>query len=183
MSHRLVEVAEGMLALAGSRLAPGGADLPRHYVLTARALAETEFAAHQLYGDEPLSDDPETAALMRSGDAAYTAMEAAQVFWALALRLRSRATGLHADEAGVPLRESLLELAQDATDLPPGQQGLDAAARALLLAAVVVDLAADEPQRLRGAPIVDAAVHQLVEHGVLTLLRVAVAFQEDAGLR
>ncbi len=182
MSRRLVEVAEGLLTLAGSRLAPGGADLPRHYVLAARALAETEFAAHRA-DDSGFPGDPETAALMRSGDASYTAMESAQVFWALAVRLRSRATGLHADEASAPLRTELLERARDAPELDPGQQGLDAAARALLLAAVVVDLATDEPQQLRGAPIVDAAVHQMVEHGVLNLLRLAVAFQEDAGLR
>lgn len=182
MSRRLVEVAEGLLTLAGSRLAPGGADLPRHYVLAARALAETEFVASRA-DDSGLFEDPETAAMMRSGDAAYTAMEAAQVFWALAVRLRARATGLHADEASAPLRTLLLEEARDSEDGGGSQAGLRDAARALLLGAVVVDLASDEPQVLRGAPIVDTAVHQMVEHGVLNLLRLAVAFQEDTGLR
>lgn len=176
MSRRLIEVAEGLLTLAGSRLAPGGADLPRHYVLAARALAEAEFVAHRV-GDRGVFEDPQVAALMRSGDASYTAMEAAQVFWALAVRLRSRATGLHADEAAAPLRAALLEFARDEPDDDPGQGGLDAAARALLLGAVVVDLATDEPQQLRGAPIVDTAVHQMVEHGVVNLLRLAVTFQ------
>lgn len=182
MSRRLVEVAEGMLTLAGDRLAPNGVDLSRHYVLAARALAETEFAAHQA-GEAGVFDDPEAATLMRSGDASYTAMEAAQTFWTLAVRLRSRCTGLHAGEAALPLQALLRSLAQSAPDAPPGQGELESAARSLVLASIVVDLAADDPHALRGAAFVDTAVEHLVEQAVINLLRLAVAFQEDAGLR
>ncbi len=180
MSSRLEQVADGLLALAGDRLSPDGVDLPRHYLRAARALAETEFAAHQVAGIDPLVD---AEALRAGGDASYTAMEAAGTLWALAVRLRSRCTGLHADEAAAPLCVELMELAAEGPDHDPGQAGLDAAARSLVLASFVVDIATDNPLALRDAPFVDPAVHQIVSQGVMNLLRLAVAFQEDAGLR
>ncbi len=179
MSSRLEEVADGLLALAGDRLSPDGVDLPRHYLRAARSIAETEFAAHQMAGADPLV---ESDALRAGGDASYTAMEAAGTLWGLAVRLRSRCTGLHADEAAEPLRRMLLELASEGPDHDPGQAGLDAATRSLVLVAFVVDIAEDNPLALRDAPFVDPAVNQIVSQGVLNLLRLAVAFQEDAGL-
>ena len=179
MSSRLEEVTDGLLALAGDRLSPDGVDLPRHYLRAARALAETEFAAHQVGGGDVVGT---ADALRAGGDASYTAMEAAGTLWALAVRLRSRCTGLHADEAAAPLRASLIELAGEGPDHDPGQAGLDAAARALVLVAFVVDIAEENPLALREAPFVDPAVHQIISQGVLNLLRLAVAFQEDVGL-
>ena len=180
MSRRLEEVADGLLALACDRLSPDGVDLPRHYLRAARALAETEFAAHRMSDASRLADGDER--LGQVGDASYTAMEAAGTLWSLAVRLRSRCSGLHAEEAAAPLRTALMELATDGPDDDPGQAGLDAAARALTLASFVVDVATDNPLALRDAPFVDPAVAQIVTQGVVNLLRLAVAFQEDAGL-
>ncbi|MBJ7469916.1 MAG: hypothetical protein JHD16_01375 [Solirubrobacteraceae bacterium] len=179
MSTRLEQVADGLLALAGDRLSPDGVDLPRHYLRAARALAETEFAAHQVSGADRLAGDD---VLRAGGDASYTAMEAAGTLWTLAVRLRARCKGLHVDEAAAPLREALMEQAGEGGDHDPGQAGLDAAARSLVLASFVVDIATDNPLALREAAFVDPAVHQIVSHGVLNLLRLSVAFQEDAGL-
>lgn len=177
-----MEITEGMLALVGDRLAPDGADLSRHYVRAARALAETEFAAH-VVGEVDGFDDAQVASLMRSGDASYTAMEAAETFWALAVRLRSRCTGQHAAEAAAPLQALLRDLAQAAPDGTPGQADFASAARSLVLAAIVVDLAADDPVALRGMDFADTATRHLVEQAVVTLLRLAVAFQDGAGPR
>lgn len=179
MTTRLEQVADGLLALAGDRLAPDGVDLPRHFLRAARALAETEFAAHQVAG----ADLPAGAeSLSASGDASYTAMEAADLLWTLAVRVRARALGVHVDEAAAPLRSALLELAREDEAPQVGQASLDAAARALVLASFVVDIATDQALALREAPFVDPAVHQIVSQGVLNLLRVSVSFQEDAGL-
>ena len=180
MSSRLEQVADGLLALAGDRLSPDGADLPRHFLRAARALAETEFAAHQAAGSDGLTGAPE--AVSASGDASYTAMEAAGLFWTLAVRVRARARGLHVDEAAAPLRAALLELVREDDGPDVGQASLDAAARSLVLASFVVDIATDQALALREAAFVDPAVHQLVSQGVVNLLRLAVSFQEDAGL-
>lgn len=180
MSSRLEQVADGLLALAGDRLSPDGVDLPRHFLRAARALAETEFAAHQAAGSDALTGAAD--ALSASGDASYTAMEAAGLFWTLAVRVRARARGLHVDEAAAPLRAALLELVHEDDGHDVGQAGLDAAARSLVLASFVVDIATDQALALREAAFVDPAVHQIVSQGVVNLLRVAVGFQEDAGL-
>lgn len=179
MSSRLVDVADGLLALAGDHLAPDGMDLSRHFLRAARSLAETEFALHRMSEPDP---DGAAEALQRGGDASYTAMEAAQTLWGLAVRVRSRCTGTHVDEAAAPLIMLLRDLAEEASELDPGQAGLDAAARSLVLASFVVDIASDNPLALREAPFVDPAVEQIVRQGVLNLLLLAVAFQEDAGL-
>lgn len=181
MSSRLEQVADGLLAIAGDRLAPDGVDLPRHFLRAARALAETEFAAHQAAGADPLVGS--TEALSASGDASYTAMEAAGLFWTLAVRVRARARGLHVDEAAAPLRAALLELVREDDGHPDvGQAGLDAAARSLVLASFVVDIATDQALALREASFVEPAMQQVVSQGVVNLLRLAVSFQADAGL-
>lgn len=179
MSSRLEQVADGLLALAGDRLAPDGVDLPRHFLRAARALAEAEFAAHQAAGADVLTGAAD--AVSASGDASYTAMEAAGLFWTLAVRVRARARGLHVDEAAAPLRDTLLELARD-DHADVGQAGLEAAARALVIASFVVDIATDQAMALREASFVDPAVQQLVSQGVVNLLRLAVSFQEGTGL-
>jgi hypothetical protein len=181
MSRRLIELADGLLASAEDRLAPDGLDIDRHYLKVARQLAEAEIMLARL--DEtpgPFEDSDER---LRNSAASYAVMEAALAFWGLAVRLRARFTGAHARGASQPLRLGLTNLAAQVDDHEAGPELLGRAARSLVFAAAAVEAAEHEEHARRYGVRFDELIEQLVGTGVLSLLRVAVAVQEDSETR
>ena len=181
MSQRLIELADGLIASADERLAPDGLEIDRHFLQVARRLAEAEIALARL--DEPSSPFEDSDERLRTSAASYAVMEAAQSFWGLAVRLRSRFTGAHARRASQPLRTGLTTLAATVDDHESGPELLGRAARSLAFASAAVEAAEHEEHARRYGVRFDELIEQLVGIGVLCLLRVAVAVQEDSEAR
>lgn len=180
MSH-LVDLLDGMLASADERLAPPGLDMPEHLLHVAAALGEAEQALAALH-HEPSPFESMDAA-RRASDASFAVVEAAAAYWGLAVRLRSRFTGLHAKRAGESLRRGLLVLAERADDPADTNELLGRAGRALGFVAPAVRAAA-RAEQMRGVGTgADQAIQRFVTVGVLSLLRVATTVQEDGELR
>lgn len=178
---RLDDLVEGLLASAEERLAPEGMGIDRHFLMVARRLAEAEIALSRL--DEPASPFEESNERLRASAASYAVMEAALAFWGLAVRLRARFTGAHARRASQPLRTGLTNLAARADDHESGTELLGRAARSLAFASAAVEAAEHEQHARRYGVRFDELIEQLVGTGVLSLLRVAVAVQEDSEAR
>jgi hypothetical protein len=178
MSRRLIELADGLLASADERLAPEGLEVDRHFLKVARQLAEAEIALARL--DVPASPFEDSDERLRASAASYAVMEAALGFWGLAVRLRARFTGAHARGASAPLRLGLTNLAAQVEDDETGPELLGRAARSLVFAAAAVEAAEHEQHARRYGVRFDELIQQLVATGVLSLLRVAVAVQEDS---
>jgi hypothetical protein len=178
---RLHDLIEGMLASADDRLAPDGLDVDRHFLQVARRLAEADMALARL--DIPPSAFEESNERLRASAASYAVMEAALAFWGLAVRLRARFTGAHARRAGAPLRTGLVNLAAQVDDHDSGPELLGRAARSLAFVSAAVEAAEHEEHARRYGVRFDELIEQLVGTGVLSLLRVAVAVQEDSEAR
>ncbi|MEJ7783682.1 MAG: hypothetical protein WKF96_02690 [Solirubrobacteraceae bacterium] len=178
MSRRLIELADGMLASAEERLAPDGLEIDRHFLQVARRLAEAEVALARL--DDPPSPFEDSDERVRVSAASYAVMEAALAFWGLAVRLRARFTGAHARRASQPLRVGLTNLAAQVDEDEGGPELLGRAARSLAFASAAVEAAEHEDHARRYGVRFDELIEQLVGTGVLSLLRVAVAVQEDS---
>jgi hypothetical protein len=181
VSTPLVDLADGLLASADERLAPEGMDMARHFLLVARRLAEAEMALARL--DEPPSPFEHSDERLRTSGASYAVMESALAFWGLAVRLRARFTGAHSRRASEPLRMGLRTLARSAELPADGQELLGRAARSLTLSAAAVEAAEHEDHARRYGVRFDDLVEQLVGVGVLSLLAVVAAVQEDSELR
>ena len=182
LSRRLVELADGLLASAEDRLAPPGMEMDRHFLMVARRLAEAEMALARR--DAPPSAFEDSDERLRVSAASYAVMEAALAYWGLAVRLRARFTGGHARRASQPLRTGLTNLA--AMDDDAGEVGpelLGRAARSLAFASPAVEAAEHEEHARRYGVRFDELIEQLVGTGVISLLRVAVAVQEDSEAR
>lgn len=176
-----MELADALVASADGRLAPAGLDIPGHFLLVARRLAEVELALAVLQQPSP-ADDAVLAS--RAGDASYAAMEAALAFWGLAVRLRARLTGLHGARIAAQLRGRLLEAARDvdADAAQDGRELLGDAARSLVLLAVVAELAEHEDHARRNGVRCVELIEQSIGSGVLGLVRFTTFVQENPHL-
>jgi len=181
MNTPLVDLADGLLASAEERLAPEGMDMARHFLLVARRLAEAESALARL--DDAPSPFEHSDTRLRTSGASYAVMEAALAYWGIAVRLRARFTGAHARRASEPLRMGLRTLARDAELGLSGQELLGRAARSLALSSAAVEAAEHEEHARRYGVRFDDLIEQLVAVGVLSLLAVVAAVQEDSELR
>lgn len=181
MSQSLVDLLDGMLASADDRLAPDGVDIVRHFLLVARRLAEAEAALSALDREPSPFENPDMR--LRISAASFAIVEAALAYWGLAVRLRARFTGGHAARAGEPLRQGLRVIAR--SDHPPadGSELLGNAARALAVVSPAVEAAQHEDHARSFGTHFDGNIQQFVAIGVVSLLRVAVAVQEDSELR
>lgn len=181
MNQALVDLLDGMLASADERLAPEGLDMSRHYLMVARRVAEAEVALNRL-DHEPSPFENQDRRLRVSG-ASFAVMEAALAYWGLAVRMRARFTGQHARLAAEPLKQGLTQIARTVDDPADGSELLGNAARALLFVSGVVE-ASEHAQHARSFGLTyDEPVQQFVAVGVISLLRVAAAVQEDSELR
>ncbi|WP_354702329.1 hypothetical protein DSM112329_02686 [Paraconexibacter sp. AEG42_29] len=181
MSDALWDLLDGMLASADERLAPEGLDMSRHYLLVARRFAETEVALSKLDAEPSPFENQDTR--LRVSAATFAVVEAALAYWGLAVRLRARFTGQHARLAGEPLKQGLRHIARNVDDTADGSELLGNAARALAFVSGVVE-AAEHAQHARSFGLTyDEAIQRFVAIGVISLLRVAAAVQEDSELR
>ncbi len=176
MTARLVDMADGLIAILDERLGPAGSTVSEHYVQVARLLAEAESALARLDATPGPFDvaDP----TIRRSEASYALLEAARALMGLAVRLRSRFTGQHAKRAAEPLRLGLRALAADPAE-GDARDHLLSAAHALVLCAHPVEVA----DGARDAGVVgaglDPAMEHLVERGVLPMLQLAVMVQDE----
>lgn len=181
MTQSVVDLLDGMLASADGRLAPDGVDVVRHFLLVARRLAEAEVALGRLeHEPSPFENSDER---LRVSAASFAVVEAALAYWGLAVRLRARFTGSHANRAGEPLKRGLRTIARSDQAPADGSELLGNAARALAVISSAVEAAQhDEHARSFGTHF-DPSIQQFVAIGVISLLRVAAAVQEDSELR
>lgn len=178
MSRRLIELAQGLLDAADDRLAPPGMGMDRHFLLVARRLAEAEIALARL--DEPPSPFEDSDERLRASAASYAVIEAGLAFWGLAVRLRARFTGAHARPASEALRVGLRNLAAAHEEPEAGPDLLGRAARSLVFASAAVEAAEHEAHARRYGVRFEEHIEQLVGTGVLSLLCIASAVQEDS---
>lgn len=181
MSRSLVDLVDGMLASVDGRLAPGGVDIVHHFLLVARRLAEAEAALGRLDREPSPFENPDMR--LRVSGASFAVVEAALAYWGLAVRLRARFTGAHAGPAGEPLRQGLRTLARGDHDPADGSELLGNAARALAIVSPAVEAAQHDDHARSFGTHFDESIQLFVAVGVLSLLRVAAAVQEDSELR
>lgn len=176
MTARLVDMADGLIAVLDERLGPPGSSVAEHYVQVARLLMEAESALASL-DSTPGPFDVSDPSIRRS-EASYALLESARALMGLAVRLRSRFTAQHAKRAAEPLRMGLRALAADAPDGDP-REHLLSAAHALVVVAHPVEVADKARDASVVGPGLDDAIQHLIAHGVLPILQLAVMVQDE----